>query len=170
MPLFYIVHLIVRIFSDKTEDFGSFKLFDNIIQIIIILGSSSKLLQYIKYREEFSFFEQMFIQVIKELIPFFMAFIMFIFIFGICLVLMQVDVDRQEDYTGINLFLRLILQTLRISCGDIHIYDYSNWTSYNPNPFDSTQTIAFFLIWIIWMTNVFLMLVIMLNLLIAQVG
>jgi hypothetical protein len=112
----------------------------------------------------------MFIQVIGELIPFFMAFIMFIFIFGICLVLMQVDVENQDDYTGINIFARLIIQTFRISCGDIRIYDYSNWTTYNPKPFDSTQTIAMFLIWIIWITNVFLMLVIMLNLLIAQVG
>ena len=57
MPLFFIAHVFVRIYSGKTEDFGSFKLFDNIIQIIIILGGSSKLLQYIKYREEFSFFE-----------------------------------------------------------------------------------------------------------------
>ena len=88
----------------------------------------------------------MFIQVIGELIPFFMAFLMFIFIFGVFLVLMQVDVDNQEDYTGINLFLRLMLITLRISCGDIHPYDYSKWTNYNVNPFDSTQTVAILLI------------------------
>lgn len=44
MPIFYIVHIAIRIDANKIEDFGIYKLFDNLIMIVLILGGTSKIL------------------------------------------------------------------------------------------------------------------------------
>ena len=49
---------------DTLDKLGYFKLFDNIIIIMIIFTSITKGLQYIRYKESYSFFVQMFTQVL----------------------------------------------------------------------------------------------------------
>lgn len=108
MPIFYIVHIAIRINSNKIEEFGIYKLFDNIIMIILIMGGTSKILQYIRFREEYSFFVQMLFQTIRELIPFFLSFLLFLVIFGLFYFIMQCDTDDWgTDYPGMTKLLRL---------------------------------------------------------------
>lgn len=108
MPIFYFVHIGIRVHVNKIEDFGIYKLADNFIMIILILGSTSKILQYIRFREEFSFFVQMFFSTIRELIPFFIAFLLFMVVFSLFFFLMQCDAEGQDnDYPGMTIFLRL---------------------------------------------------------------
>lgn len=59
MPIFYIIHIAIRIHVNKIEEFGIYKLLDDLIMIVLILGGTSKILQYIRFREEYSFFVQM---------------------------------------------------------------------------------------------------------------
>ena len=86
------------------------------------MGSATKILQYIRYKEEYSFFVQMFTSVIIELIPLMMAFVMFTIVFSLISIVMQVNVDEGEDnddYRGVVLFMKSLIQTFRISVGDI---------------------------------------------------
>ena len=46
-------------------------------------------MQYIRFKEEYSFFVQMFTSVIIELIPLMMAFVMFTIIFSLISIIMQ---------------------------------------------------------------------------------
>ena len=86
------------------DGFGLLKLGDNIVQIIIIVGSATKILQYIRFKEEYSFFVQMFTSVIIELIPLMMAFVMFTIVFSLISIIMQVNVDEGDggdDYKDV---------------------------------------------------------------------
>jgi len=56
LPILFIVHLVLRVIYGKVTGFGWMQLFDNIIEILILIGSTLKLLQYIRYKEEFSYF------------------------------------------------------------------------------------------------------------------
>ena len=56
LPIFFFGHMILRMKYGKIQDFGWMQLADNIIEILIIMGSTLKLLQYIRYKEEYSYF------------------------------------------------------------------------------------------------------------------
>ena len=59
--------------------FGSFKLIENLIELFILLGCLTKVFQYIRYKEQFTFFVQIFTTVINELTEFMTAFLI-----GLC--------------------------------------------------------------------------------------
>jgi len=90
-PLWFTIHFIIRLNVNKIEKLGFLKLFDNVIIILIIFTSSTKVLQYIRYKESYSFFVQMFTQVLIQLMPFFSVFIVFTLIFTFILIIMGGD-------------------------------------------------------------------------------
>ena len=90
-PLWFTIHFIIRLYVNKIEKLGFLKLFDNVIIILIIFTSSTKVLQYIRYKESYSFFVQMFTQVLIQLMPFFSVFIVFTLIFTFILIIMGGD-------------------------------------------------------------------------------
>ena len=69
----------------------------------------------------------MFIKIIGQLIPFLLMFMASTFIFTLIIVIMEADVD-DADYPDIVKFLRIIIQTFRISVGDIQVFDYGPWS------------------------------------------
>lgn len=83
LPLLFAIHLVLRAIYGKVTGFGWMQLFDNIVEILIMIGSTLKLLQYIRYKEEFSYFVQMFFSVLVELIPFLLVFLIFILVFTV---------------------------------------------------------------------------------------
>jgi hypothetical protein len=50
-PIFFFIHVSLRAYFGKIESFGNLKIFDNIVQIILILCSLAKVLQYIRFKE-----------------------------------------------------------------------------------------------------------------------
>ena len=64
LPLFFLLHLILRIKYVKITDFGNLKVFDIFIEIAIYIESFMKTLQYLRVKEEFSYFAQMFLAVL----------------------------------------------------------------------------------------------------------
>jgi hypothetical protein len=56
VPIFFIQHLILRIIYGKVDGFGGTKVYDNVVEIVIMIGSTLKLLQYLRYKEEYSYF------------------------------------------------------------------------------------------------------------------
>ena len=87
-PVFFIVHYILRWFNTNEMIFGSFKLIENLIELFILLSCLSKVFQYIRYKEQFTFFVQIFITVINELTEFMIAFLMFTSFFSVVSLIM----------------------------------------------------------------------------------
>ena len=143
------------------------------IIFMIIFTSITKGLQYIRYKESYSFFVQMFTQVLIQLMPFFSVFVVFTLIFTFILIIMGGDSsDVEDDYKKVPKFLRIVIQTFRISIGDIKVNDYGQWGVDRPDDkeFQAVQPFALTIIWIFWFVNMFIMLIVMLNLVIAEVG
>ena len=65
-----------------------------------------------------------------DLIPFFVSFVVFCFFFALCYYVLQIEID--EDIVGVNgpgldsKFGKLILQSYRITVGEIGVPDYSS--------------------------------------------
>jgi hypothetical protein len=83
------------------HDWG--QLGDNLIEIVIIFGSMIKLLQYIRYKEEYAYFVQMFFAVMKDLGPFILMFTGFIIIFSLIQFILSSQAEQADDtYPGVN--------------------------------------------------------------------
>ncbi len=84
IPLFFFAHMVIRYENGKPEEYNWLRLTDNIIEIIIIIGSIIKLLQFIRFKEEYAQFVQMFFKVMINLVPFILLFFSFVTLF--CLI------------------------------------------------------------------------------------
>lgn len=72
-----------------------------------------------------------------DLIPFFFSFIMFTFAFSLVVIIMEADSDSvDDDYKNIPRFVRVIIQTFRISIGDISVNKYGKWANGDLNDKD----------------------------------
>ncbi len=117
--------MILRLKFGKIHDFGWMQLADNIIEILIIMGSTLKLLQYIRYKEEYSYFVQMFFAVLIELGPFLYIFVIFIVVFTLFQIILGAKVSDESEYPGLHPYFRKMIQTFRVSIGDLQVTNYS---------------------------------------------
>jgi len=96
------------------------RLADNLVEIFIVTGSTIKLLSYIRFKEEYSYFVQMFFEVLVKLGPFLLIFAIFIFVFTIYQIILGLKVaDDGSDYPGLHPYFRKLIQTFRVSIGDL---------------------------------------------------
>jgi len=99
---------------------------DNLVEISIIIGATYKLFQYIRFKEEYSYFVQMFFAVMFELGPFLLIFVVFVSVFTIFEIILGTKVsDDGSDYPGVHPYFRKLIQTFRVSIGDLQVNDYS---------------------------------------------
>jgi hypothetical protein len=117
--------MMLRIKYGKIQDFGWMQLTDNLIEIFIIMGSTLKLLQYIRYKEEYSYFVQMFFAVLVELGPFLYMFVIFIVVFTLFQIILGAKVSDEAEYPGLHPYFRKMIQTFRVSIGDLQVTNYS---------------------------------------------
>ena len=69
-----------------------------------------KLLQYIRYKEEYAYFVQMFFAVINDLGPFILMFTGFVSVFSLIqYILSSQGEDAEEFYPGIHPFLSMLI-------------------------------------------------------------
>ena len=91
----------------------------------------------------------------------------------------------EDDYSNLPGFVRVIISIFRTSIGDIQAYDYGEWkdkdkkeetlllegeTPEDNSDFLRAQPIAIAIIWAIWYFNIFFMVIIFANFLIAEVS
>jgi len=96
------------------------RLADNLVEIFIITGSTIKLLSYIRFKEEYSYFVQMFFEVLVKLLPFLSIFAILIIVFTIYQIILGLKVsDDGADYPGLHPYFRKLIQTFRVSIGDL---------------------------------------------------
>ena len=117
--------MLIRINFGKPDGYDWGQLLDNLIEIVIIFGSMIKLLQYIRYKEEFAYFVKIFFAVMRDLGPFILMFSGFISIFSLIQYILSSQAEEAEDtYPGVNSFLRMLIHTLRVSVGDLKNIEY----------------------------------------------
>ena len=86
------------------------QLFDNMVEISIIIASTLKFLQYIRFKEEYSYFVQMFFAVLVELGPFLLIFVIFIFVFTMFQIILGAKAsDGGSDYPGMHPYIRKLI-------------------------------------------------------------
>ena len=70
----------------------------------------------------------MFFAVNKDLGPFLLIFTGFITVFSLIQFILSSQTEEADDtYPGVNLFTRMLIQTLRVSVGDLKLDEYQNW-------------------------------------------
>lgn len=105
-----MVHLLFRKFFDKHKNFGTTQVLDNFIQIILLIGAFSRLLELIRYKKEYCIFVNIFERAFVELTPFIISFFVFVLIFAIINIFMQAGLEMEEDeYTGLPFFVETFL-------------------------------------------------------------
>jgi len=84
--------MILRIKYGKIHDFGWMQLADNIIEILIIMGST---------------------------------FVIFIVVFTLFQIILGAKVSDESEYPGLHPYFRKMIQTFRVSIGDLQVTNYS---------------------------------------------
>ena len=146
---------------------------------------ASKILQFIRYNDDYSYLVQMLSQVFVDVIPFLTVFILYLLILSFISLIMGADFG-EDDYSNLPSFLRILISVFRTSIGDIQAYDYGAWkdkeaktdetmllegkSKDDNSDFLRAQPFAIAIIWIVWYFNIFFMVIILANFLISEVG
>jgi hypothetical protein len=70
----------------------------------------------------------MFFAVINEMGPFIFMFAVFTIVFSLFqIILLSQVVKSDSEYPGVHPFIRMLIQTLRVSVGDLQVSNYSKW-------------------------------------------
>jgi hypothetical protein len=126
-----------------------------------------KVLFFVRIFENYGFLVQMIKFCIADLIPFIVCFITFLFVFSICFIVLNMEIDPEvSDAAGISFFQKTMLQTFRTSIGELGMPMYAKILDKEDSFWKSLNI---FLIWMMWYTQAFFMLVIMLNFIIAVI-
>ena len=109
----------------------------------------------------------MIISCLVAITPFIIYYIVFLLVFSICFIILQLEVDGEvAEAQGLNLFAKIVLETFRTSIGELGMPMYGKILKREPSVF-TYLNIA--LIWIVWVVQTFFMLIVMLNFLIAVI-
>ena len=108
----------------------------------------------------------MILQVFVDLMPFIIILMVTVFFFSMVNVVMDAGFDR-GDYPKVQKFLVIFLQNFRLSLGDISALEYDNsWGKADA----SLRYYAIIIIWFFWVLNIFFMMIVLMNFLIAEVS
>jgi hypothetical protein len=141
------------------------------ITIFTFIQSVFKCLQYIRVIDSFGFLVEMIISVMFDLFPFIVIFLILVTVFSFGIIVMGGDFDM-GDYLAVPKIMAIWLQMFRNSIGDIAEPNYGVWAIGEGEEDQRTpfHGVAMYIIWGFWIINIFLMLIIIVNFLIAEVS
>ena len=103
----FFTFISLQYFTYGKDDAG---LFIPELKLLLILMSFVKLLFFIRIFEAYGFLVQMIMYCIIDLIPFIMSYMIFLFIFSICFVVLNMEIDGEVDGAeGLNYFMKTML-------------------------------------------------------------
>ena len=113
----------------------------------------------------------MLLQVFADIGPFLVFFFTFVLVNTFMLDILRAEID-DGDYEAIpRTFLMTFLQVFRNSIGDIAVFGYGEWVRQeDEESMPVSGTVQIVLLWAIWYMNVFVMVIVLLNFLIAEVS
>jgi len=168
--IIYLTHISIETTKD-VDQYGahdSHALWGNLVTITCLFMCTIKLMQFLRYNENFGFLIQMILTVFIDLFPFLTIFVVLVFFFSLVMVITDADFER-DDYSKVDRFICLFLQVFRNSVGDIGAVRYKHWLDAEQAG-ETTKGYAMLIIWFFWVVNIFIMLIVMLNFLIAEVS
>lgn len=164
--IIYVAQVWIQVArGNEMYEHDSFRLWGNFLTITCLFMCTIKLMQFLRYNENFGFLIQMILTVFVDLFPFLTIFIVTVFFFSLVMVIMDSGFD-DGDYPKVQRFLIIFLQNFRNSIGDFEAVSYENWHTAEP----ALRSHALSIIWLFWLLNVFLMVIVLLNFLIAEVS
>ena len=128
-----------------------------------------KLLNYIKYKEQFCFLVKMLTQVFKDLYPFMTIFMLNVYVFAMVDFVMENETEGEEYKNMLRTFGSFI-KIFRNSIGDISAVKLNHWSQENIEGDLMLSRLATGIVWSFWFINVFTMTIVLLNFVIAEVG
>lgn len=169
--MIYLVYVILRfIFNFQQEK----NFLEIIITLFVIVFGFVKTLFFVRIYEDYGFLVQMVGMTVLELVPFMVFFSFWIIFFTVCFQTLGVQINNDDsEYPNVALFAKYFLMTYRNSIGDISTPHYTNWIErYDAEDFweNLMQDTLISLIWLVWLLNQFLNLIILLNFLIAVIS
>ena len=90
------------------HDHDSFRLWGNFLTITCLFMCTIKLMQFLRYNENFGFLIQMILTVFVDLFPFLTIFVVTVFFFSLVMVIMDTGFEG-GDYPKVQRFLIIFL-------------------------------------------------------------
>lgn len=117
--LFTIVYILDHFIENEPP------LYMYILTLMNVSLAFIKLLFFIRLFEDFGFLVQLLISCLKELIPFFILYIIFLLFFAMCFEVLRVDVDGEIEQTpALTHFQLILLGVYRTALGELSMPGY----------------------------------------------
>ena len=142
------------------------------VTIIVLLQSCLKFLMLIRYNESFCYLVEMLVQVSKDIYPFLVVFFTFCAVFVLITYILEGGYpDPDEVYNFMHPMIINCLQTFRNSIGDLKAPNYGRWIADDEKgPLTGYQYSIMAVTWFFFIANIFIMQIVLLNFLIAEVS
>jgi hypothetical protein len=96
------------------------------LKLVNIVLTSLKVLFYIRIYPNFGFLVQMIILCMKDLLPFFMTYLLFLNFYSMCFVVLNCDIDGEIAETKVlGYYALMLLQVYRTALGELSMPAYS---------------------------------------------
>lgn len=171
--LFYSLQIYMKCHQLHNQEHNAEKFWLEMVTIVCLIQSAAKFLQLIRYNESFCFLVEMLMEVFKDIYPFLIVFFTFCGVFVLVTHILEGGYD-DESYKFLGPFPLIIniLQTFRNSIGDLTEPKYGKWfedmkDTDNPSGY---QYAVIGVTWGFFIANIFLMQIVLLNFLIAEVS
>lgn len=123
--------------------------------------------------QSFAIVLEMVFQCSKKFLSFIVFFYLTVALFALLMMNCGTDLAMESDYEGMTKFLKYFFETYRNAIGDVKIYGYDKWVD-GLDPTDRHQYVyrvmMISMVWILWLSNQLICMIILLNFLIAMVG
>jgi glucan phosphoethanolaminetransferase (alkaline phosphatase superfamily) len=150
--------------SDHAKEYFEMTL----LRLFVLVLAFLKVLYFIRMYYNLGSLVQMLFTTIESLVSFTTFLIGSVLFFSFSFNILDVNFANEDEYSGINTFVQITLQTFRNSIGDLQSPTYQNWTD---KSLPSYQLYLIeIVIWSFWLGNIFLNLIILLNFLIAVIS
>lgn len=118
------------------------------VRLVLVILSLIKLLFFLRVFEEYGFLIQIIMSCCIDLIPFITFYMIFLFMFSITFVVLEMEIDFENDQTEhMGFFVKMLLETFRSSIGEVGLPKYSRLLGRPDTPCSDVNLV---LIWVVW--------------------
>lgn len=140
------------------------------IKLILVALAFVKLIFFIRIIDKFGLLVRMIATCFYALIPFIVCFMMFLFMFSFMLIVLNNQIDSEVvEAEYISFVHKTVLQAFRTSIGELGMPRYPNIME-DQSITENQRHLNIYLIWAVWYTQTFTMLVVLLNFIIAVIN
>lgn len=132
-----------------------------------------KILFFMKVYDDYGFLVQMVLQSCIDAMPFLGFFFLWVLFFTVEAKLLNWEISEDDEgaYDELPQFFQFALMQFRNSLGDVILPSYGGWIKKKQEGGSELEAnLMIYLLWIFWFSNIFLMLIILLNFLIAVIS